>query len=173
MKTTPTISKNRIKYVACSLILGASFFTVAWHSAYADDPAPRAAMTMNTCGNSYTVVGAIYDGEEAESIDNYVFTDREPFECALASATQTVVFSFNSSATDPVTGCTYNIVRKHKATGLTLGATETLECGDLERHYEVIATPATGDPDCSGLSVIDVDPKINITKSTSQPTGGC
>lgn len=88
-------------------------------------------MTLETCENSYTVVGAIYDGEETESISNNVFTDREPFECELASATQSVVLSLNSSATDPVTSCTYNVVRKHKATGLTLGATETLECGHL------------------------------------------
>jgi hypothetical protein len=125
---------------------------------------------MPTCASSYNVVGAVYDGDETESIDNVVFTDHDPFECEMVSVTQSVNFVFNTSSTDPVTGCTYNIVRKHKTTGVNLSTTETLECGDRKRHYEVIATPLTADPDCSGLPIIYVDPKINVTYSPGSVT---
>jgi hypothetical protein len=126
--------------------------------------------TMPTCEGRYQVLGAIYDGEETESIDNVVFTDHDPFECEMVSATQSVNFIFNTTSIDSVTGCSYTIVRKHKTTGATLSTTETLECGDRTRHYEVIATPQTSDPDCSGLPIIYVDPKINITHSPGTVT---
>jgi len=118
---------------------------------------------MPICEDRYDVVGTVHDGEESESIDGDVFTDTDPFECELASDTQTVDFIFNGFSTDSVTGCTYTLVRRDKATGATLGTTETLDCIDDELIFEVVATPVSSDPDCVGLSVIEVDPKVHVT----------
>ena len=122
-----------------------------------------------TCDDDYIVVGSVSNGDEDESIASVVFTDNDPFECELSDNEQQVDFIFNASATDPVSDCTYTIERKHKSTGLTLSATETLDCGNTSVQYEVIATPLTSDPDCSGLSAIYVDPKIQISSDTSKP----
>ncbi|MFV8750001.1 hypothetical protein ACNOYE_05595 [Nannocystaceae bacterium ST9] len=132
-------------------------------TAHADDPTHVAMTSLPTCDNSYDVVGTVHDRVESESIDGDVFTDLDPFECELASANQTVDFNFNGASTDSVTGCTYTLVRRDKATGAPLGATETLDCVDNEITFEVIATPLSSDPDCSGLSVIEVDPKVHVT----------
>jgi hypothetical protein len=152
--------KNRSRVF--SLLLPCSL-TLACTTAQAEQEARIAASSFSpTCNSTYQVVGVVSGGVETESILGTVFTDSSPFECTLASSTQSVTFNFNASSTDLATGCEYDLVRETKVGEVVLDSAEVLDCNNVEIHYGVVAMPRVGDSDCNGLPRIVVDPKIKL-----------
>jgi hypothetical protein len=117
-----------------------------------DDPPP--------CQNAYDVVGAVRSGTLTESIGGVVFTDDSPFECTLRNASQTVIFSFNASSTDPSNQCQYDLGYTSGGTGFS-GA-QTLSCSLSSLEFTATATLAAGQPSSCPQVPAD-DPKIVLT----------
>lgn len=143
-------------------------FVSACSSAQAESRV-AASTSLPTCKSSYSVLGTATRGKETESVAGVVFTDRKPLECKLARPDDRVAVSFNDTATDPSTGCTYRIARFDKTTRAVIGSQQILSCGNPQLHFEVAATPDSANPACRGLSPIIVDPKmvVNPSKPTS------